>query len=126
MNTYTYKQLESLPNETFVTVADMEAEVRSRAYAIEKHWIGVCDSRERAAAEAAREAIEKNSKPGISGWEEFVRKIKYNIEYGFHCNDLSFNDMEDDICFAIDKLAKENGLPPVDWEARDFEEENDD
>lgn len=55
----------------------------------------------------------------MNGWEEFVRKIKYNIEYGFHCNDLSFNDMEDDICFAIDQLAEQNGLPPVDWEASD-------
>ena len=55
----------------------------------------------------------------MKGWEEFVRKIKYNIECGFHCNDLSFNDMEDDICFAIDHLAEQNGLPPVDWEAEE-------
>lgn len=125
MNTYTHKQLASLPNETFVTLTDMEDEFRSRASAIEKHWIEVCDARERAAVEAAREAIENSAKPGIVGWEEFVRKIKYNIEYGFHCNDLSFNDMEDDICFAIDKFAKENGLPPVDWEAQDEEQVND-
>lgn len=119
MNTYTYKQLASLPNETFVTVSDMEAEFRNQAAAIEKHWVGVCEATERAAVQATSEVMEMNVKPGIIGWEEFVRKIKYNIEYGFHCNDLSFNDMEDDICFAIDKLAKENGLPPVDWEAEE-------
>lgn len=61
----------------------------------------------------------------MKGWEEFVRKIKYNLEYGFHCNDLSFNDMEDDICFAMDHLAEQNGLPPVDWEAEDEEESDD-
>lgn len=60
----------------------------------------------------------------MNGWEEFVRKIKYNIEYGFHCNDLSFSDMEDDICFAIDHLAEQNGLPPVDWETQEEEDDN--
>lgn len=119
MNTYTYEQLASLPNETFVTVTDMEAEIRNQAAALEKHWIGVCEAHDRASVEATREVMEKRFKTGIRGWEEFVRKIKYNIEYGFHCNDLSFNDMEDDICFAIDHLAEQNGLPPVDWEAEE-------
>ena len=52
----------------------------------------------------------------INGWEDAVKRIKYNIEYGFHCNDLSHNDMEDDICFIFDQLAKQNGLPEIDWE----------
>lgn len=52
----------------------------------------------------------------INGFTEAVKRIKYNLEYGFHCNDLSFNDMEDDICFIFDKLAKDNGEPEIDWE----------
>lgn len=55
----------------------------------------------------------------INGFAEAVKRIKYNLEYGFHCNDLSFNDMEDDITFIFDKLAKENGEPEIDWEYRD-------
>ena len=59
----------------------------------------------------------------IKGFDEAVKRIKYNIEYGFHCNDLSYNDMEDDICFIFDKLAKENGHPPIDWEYKEEEQE---
>lgn len=61
----------------------------------------------------------------INGWEEAVKRIKYNIEYGFHCNDLSYHDMEDDICFIFDKLAKDNGLPEIDWEYHEEETEED-
>lgn len=52
----------------------------------------------------------------INGFEEAVKKIKYVIEYGFHCNDLNFGEMEDEICFVFDKLAKENGEPAINWE----------
>lgn len=55
----------------------------------------------------------------IVGFAEAVKRIKYDLEYGFHCNDLSFNDMEDDITFIFDKLAKDNGEPEIDWEAED-------
>lgn len=57
----------------------------------------------------------------IKGFDEAIKKIKYDIEYGFHCNDLSHNDMEDDICFIFDKLAKENGHPAIDWEYHEEE-----
>jgi len=60
----------------------------------------------------------------INGFDEAVKRIKYNIEYGFHCNDLSYNDMEDDICFIFDKLAKENGHTPIDWEYKEEEQED--
>lgn len=58
----------------------------------------------------------------IIGFEEAVKRIKYNIEYGFHCNDLNFGEMEDDICFIFDKLAKDNGEPEIDWEYTEEEE----
>jgi hypothetical protein len=52
----------------------------------------------------------------IKGFDEAVSRVKYLIEYGFHCNDLSHNDFEDDLTFVFDKLAKENGHPEIDWE----------
>lgn len=55
----------------------------------------------------------------IKGWEEALKRVKYAIEYGLHCNDLSFGEIEDDICFALDMLAKENGMPEINWEAED-------
>ena len=58
----------------------------------------------------------------INGWEDAIKRVKYAIEYGLHCNDLTFGEIEDDICFAFDMLAKENGMPEIDWE---YEEETD-
>ena len=55
----------------------------------------------------------------IVGWKEAVSRLKYNIEYFLHCNDLSKNDFEDDITFIFDKLAKDNGEPEIDWEYHD-------
>lgn len=55
----------------------------------------------------------------IKGFDEAVKKIKYVIQYGFHCNDLNFGEMEDDICFTLNKLAKENGEPEINWEEED-------
>ena len=57
----------------------------------------------------------------IKGFDEAVNKIKYVIEYGFHCNDLTFGEMEDEICFVFDKLAKENGEHAINWEEADEE-----
>lgn len=59
----------------------------------------------------------------IKGWEEALKRVKYAIEYGLHCNDLNFGEIEEEICFAFDHLAKENGMPEIDWE---YEEESDD
>ncbi len=55
----------------------------------------------------------------INGFDEAIKKIKYVIQYGFHCNDLNFGEMEEDICFALDKLAKENSEPEINWEEED-------
>lgn len=52
----------------------------------------------------------------INGWEEAIKRVKYAIEYGLHCNDLNHGEIEDDICFAFDQLAEKNGLPEIDWE----------
>lgn len=57
----------------------------------------------------------------IKGFDEAVKKIKYDIEYGFHCNDLTFGEFEDDLVFIFDKLAKENGEPAINLEAEDEE-----
>jgi hypothetical protein len=42
----------------------------------------------------------------IEGFDEAVRRVKHAIEYGLHCNDMSFGEIEDDICFAFDQLAE--------------------
>ncbi len=55
----------------------------------------------------------------INGWDKAVKKVKYLIEYGFHCNDINHNDFEDDLCFIFDTLAKDNGEAEIDWEATD-------
>lgn len=59
----------------------------------------------------------------INGFKEAVERVKYAIEYGLHCNDLSFGELEDEICFAFDQLAEKNGEPEIDWE---YQEESDD
>lgn len=61
----------------------------------------------------------------IKGFNEAVKKIKYDIEYGFHCNDLTFGEMEDDICLIFDKLAKDNGEPEINWEYHEESSEPD-
>jgi hypothetical protein len=60
----------------------------------------------------------------IVGFKEAVERVKYNIEYGFHCNDISFGDFEDDLCFIFDKLAEDNGEPEIDWEYHPQEVDN--
>ena len=52
----------------------------------------------------------------INGWNEFVERIKNVIEGTFHTNDLSMRDAESDLCFAVEQLAKENGMPDPGFE----------
>lgn len=58
----------------------------------------------------------------IGAWEELVKTVHHAFEYGLHCNDMTFGEIEDDISFALDKFAKKNGLPVHDWDA-DYEEQ---
>ena len=58
----------------------------------------------------------------INGFDEAIKRVKYAMEYGLHCNDLTFGEIEEEICFAFDKLAKENGEPEIDWEYNHEEE----
>ena len=60
--------------------------------------------------------------PSIDDWEELVKTVHHAFEYGFHCNDMTHGEVEDDISFALDKFAKENGLPVHDWDT-DYEEQ---
>lgn len=59
----------------------------------------------------------------MEGWKEAIKRVKYAIEYGLHCNDLTFGEIEDEICFAFDMLAEKNGLEPIDWEADDADDQ---
>lgn len=50
-------------------------------------------------------------------WNEFVKRIKGMIEGTFHTNDMSTSESEEELCFAVDTLGKEAGLPEIDWDA---------
>lgn len=52
----------------------------------------------------------------IKGWNEFVKRVMWVIENTCHTNDASKNETEDDLCFAVDQLAKENGMTAPDWD----------
>lgn len=58
----------------------------------------------------------------IGAWEELVKTVHHAFEYGLHCNDMTFGEIEEDISFALDKFAKKNGLPVHDWDT-DYEEQ---
>ena len=57
----------------------------------------------------------------IEDWEELVKTVHHAFEYGLHCNDMTFGEIESDISFALDKFANVNNLPVHDWDA-DYEE----
>ena len=52
----------------------------------------------------------------IKGWDKFVKKVMWVIEGTCHTNDLSTRETEGDLCFAVDQLAKENGMDAPDWD----------
>ena len=58
----------------------------------------------------------------FNSWYELIKAVHYSIEYGVNCNDLSSHELADNIEFALDKFAKENGLPVHDWDT-DYEEQ---
>lgn len=62
----------------------------------------------------------------IKGFNEAVDRIRRAIEFGVNCNDLSLGELADEICFAMDKLAEDNGEPEIDWEYHSKEEQADD
>lgn len=49
-------------------------------------------------------------------WDEFTKRIKGMIEGTFHTNDMSTSESEEELCFAVDTLGKEAGLPEVKWD----------
>ena len=53
-------------------------------------------------------------------WDELIKTVKHAWQYGIHCNDMTLGEIEEDISSALDRFAKANGLPEINWE-----EEND-
>ena len=49
-------------------------------------------------------------------WNELIKTVKHAWEYGIHCNDMTLGEIEEDISSALDRFAKANGLPEVNWE----------
>ena len=60
----------------------------------------------------------------IKGWDKFVKKVMMVIEGTCHTNDLSIRETEDDLCFAVEQLAKENGMPAPDWDYNNLYEDS--
>ena len=58
----------------------------------------------------------------IKGFEEAINIIKYDIRH-FDMYDLTADEFEDSIRNVFDRLAKENGHPPIDWEDKEEEED---
>lgn len=61
----------------------------------------------------------------IKGWNEFVKRVMWVIENSCHTNDASKNETESDLCFAVDQLAKENGMPEPEWDYDKLYEDSD-
>lgn len=62
----------------------------------------------------------------IEAWEELIKKVMWVIEGTCHTNDLSRNETESDLCFALEQFAKKNNLPKPDWDFdKLYEELND-
>jgi hypothetical protein len=51
--------------------------------------------------------------------EDAIEMIKHAFEYGFHCNDMTHGEVEEDISFAVNKILKHYGHAPVDWDAQE-------
>lgn len=54
-------------------------------------------------------------------WNDLIKTVKHAWQYGVHCNDMTLGEIESDVSCALDRFAKANGLPEINWE----EEEND-
>ena len=93
--------------------------------------ISAVEGLEKAWEDYAREtgtAILPYHKPvrDIEAWEELIKKVMWVIEGTCHTNDLSRNETEDDLCFALEQFAKKNNLPKPDWDFdKLYEELND-
>ena len=58
----------------------------------------------------------------IEGWNELIKTVHHAFAYGLHCNDMTYEEVEEDIAFALDRFAKKNGLQVHDWET-DYEDQ---
>ena len=52
----------------------------------------------------------------IEGWDELIKIVHHAFAYGLECNDMTHEEVKEDIALALDKFAKKNGLPDHDWE----------
>ena len=52
----------------------------------------------------------------MNGWEELIKTVHHAFEYGLHCNDMTYEEVEEDIAFALNRFATKNGLPEHPWD----------
>ena len=49
-------------------------------------------------------------------WDELIKTVKRTWANGIHANDLTLGEIEEDISCALDRFAKANGLPEINWD----------
>lgn len=57
-----------------------------------------------------------------SAWQELCKTVHHAFAYGLQCNDMTHGEVISEISFALDKFAKDHGLPGHDWDT-DYEDQ---
>ena len=117
----------------FSQVRELE---RPKKFLVDSAWMSQLSDEERKAIEDADRSdvylyptmVEEPLPPGtvlhqegkMPEWDELIKTVKRTWANGIHANDLTLGEIEEDISCALDRFAKANGLPEINWE-----EEND-
>ena len=54
-------------------------------------------------------------------WEELCKTVHHAFAYGLESNNMTHSEVISEISFALDKFAKDRGLPAHDWDT-EYEE----
>jgi hypothetical protein len=52
----------------------------------------------------------------MTAWQELCKEVHHAFAYGLECNDMTHGEVISEISFALDKFAKDHGLPGHDWD----------
>ena len=130
-------------NRRLKELRDVVLKARPKKFLVDSAWMSQLSDKERKAIEDVDRSdvylyptmIEDPLPPGtilhqqgetmaqeetMPEWNELINTVKHAWEYGIHCNDMTLGEIEEDISSALDRFAKANGLPEINWE-----EEND-
>jgi hypothetical protein len=60
----------------------------------------------------------------IKQWNKLIQAMLKVKDYGLHANDMTLGEIEEELEFAIDAVAKANDMPTVDWDNTEYDPEN--